>query len=124
MGLADGTYLVLEEKMASLLEKVLPWCSVINQDKYYYHEESSHHVRDIKDNLINWEVPQAFNMNQMYRDVLELQRKVRTGEILRVFYTIISNSAGTDTEEREERQAGRKFSTAVRTEDIFTNLDR
>ena len=62
--------------VASLLEKVLPRCSVLNQDKYYYQEDSGKHVRDNKSNFINWEVPQAFNMCQMYSDIKDLQIKV------------------------------------------------
>jgi len=61
--------------VASLLEKVLPRCSVLNQDKYYYQEDSGKHVRDNKSNFINWEVPQAFNMFQMYSDIKDLQIK-------------------------------------------------
>ena len=49
---------------------------MVNLDKYYYDEDSSHHVRDNKTNLINWEVLQAFNMNQMHRDIQDLQDKV------------------------------------------------
>jgi len=37
-------------------------------------------VRDKKTNLINWEVLPAFNMNQMYRDILDLQEKLRLTE--------------------------------------------
>ena len=32
--------------VASLLGKVLPWCQVVNQDKYYHEEDSSSHVRN------------------------------------------------------------------------------
>ena len=49
--------------VASKLEKMLPWCSVINQDKYYHGEDSCHHVRS--GNLINWEVLEAFDMKRM-----------------------------------------------------------
>lgn len=66
--------------LASLLEKVFPRVSVVNLDKYYYEEDSPHHVRDHKTNFINWEVLQAFNMNQMHRDIFNIQEKLRLAE--------------------------------------------
>ena len=63
--------------LASLLEKVFPRVSVVNLDKYYYEEDSPHHVRDHKTKFINWEVLEAFNMNQMHRDIFNIQEKVK-----------------------------------------------
>ena len=63
--------------LASLLEKVFPRASVVNLDKYYYEEDSPHHVRDHKTKFINWEVLEAFNMNQMHRDIFNIQEKVK-----------------------------------------------
>ena len=69
--------------VASKLEKMLPWCSVINQDKYYHGEDSCHHVRS--GNLINWEVLEAFDMNRMKEDISTvsqnlLMRKTLSGQ--------------------------------------------
>ena len=55
--------------VASMLEKVFPRCMVINQDAYYHEEESEKHVIDAATNMINWEVMEAFNMEQMHMDI-------------------------------------------------------
>ena len=82
--------------VASLLGKVLPWCQVVNQDKYYHEEDSSSHVRNKvilsrldnlnitslmliiqPTNLINWEVLEAFNMEKMKLDIEQIRQNVR-----------------------------------------------
>lgn len=65
--------------VASMLEKVLPWCSVINQDKYYHEEDSCHHVRSKNGNLINWEVLSAFNMKKMKEDISIVSKNLLKG---------------------------------------------
>ena len=55
--------------VASMLEKVLSSCIVINQDTYYHEDESEKHVKDPATNLINWEVMGAFNMEKMHKDI-------------------------------------------------------
>ena len=80
--------------VATMLEKSLPRCSIINQvhiryklhclnavqfgfqDAYYFEEESSLHVRDQKTNLINWEVLEAFDMEKMQRDISVIRKNV------------------------------------------------
>ena len=59
--------------VASMLEKVLPSCMVINQDNYYYEEDSEKHVKDPVTNMINWEVLEAFNMEKMHEDILNIR---------------------------------------------------
>ena len=95
--------------LASLLEKVLPRAAVVNLDKYYYEEDSSHHVRDNKTNFINWEVLQAFNMNQMHRDILDLQEKVKyifmsRRSLLKVGHTQLKLTERTSTVNSEVEQ--------------------
>ena len=69
----------------------------MNLDNYYYGEDSPHHVRDMKTNLINWEVLPAFNMNQMHRDILDLQEKVNHILCWEDFFSeILSLSVKTD----------------------------
>jgi len=63
--------------VASMLEKTLPWCSVINQDKYYYEEDSCHHVKSA--NMINWEVLSAFNMEKMKEDISVVSKNLLKG---------------------------------------------
>ena len=55
--------------VASMLERLLTRCVVINQDKYYHEDESDKHVKDPATNLINWEVMEAFNMEKMHKDI-------------------------------------------------------
>jgi len=62
--------------VAAMLEKALPLCTVINQDKYYYDDDSPHHIIDKKTNLINWEVLEAFNMDRMHLDITTLKQKM------------------------------------------------
>ena len=59
--------------VASMLEKVLPSCMVINQDTYYYDDDSDKHVKDPVTNLINWEVIEAFNMEKMHEDIINIR---------------------------------------------------
>ena len=47
------------------------------QDKYYHEEDSPHHVKDKKTNLINWEVLEAFDMKQMQLDINYITEKVK-----------------------------------------------
>ena len=69
----------------------------MNLDNYYYGEDSPHHVIDMKTNLINWEVLPAFNMNQMHRDILDLQEKVNHILCWEDFFSeILSLSVKTD----------------------------
>ena len=82
--------------VASLLGKALPWCQVVNQDKYYHEEDSGSHVRNKviqsrldnlniillmfiiqPTNLINWEVLEAFNMEKMKLDIEQIRQNVR-----------------------------------------------
>eukprot|EP00092_Neocalanus_flemingeri_P012956 GFUD01013958.1.p1 GENE.GFUD01013958.1~~GFUD01013958.1.p1 ORF type:complete len:227 (-),score=73.14 GFUD01013958.1:2-682(-) len=63
--------------VASMLERVLTSCVVINQDAYYHQEESDKHVRDPVTNMINWEVMEAFNMEQMHQDIISARQKLR-----------------------------------------------
>ena len=71
-----------------MLEKTLPWCSVINQDKYYYDEDSYHHVRSPNGNFINWEVLSAFNMKKMKEDISVISQNLLKGTPLRECNTI------------------------------------
>ena len=58
-----------KSSVASMLEKVLTSCMVINQDTYYYEEGSDKHVKDPVTHMINWEVLEAFNMGKMHNDL-------------------------------------------------------
>ena len=71
-----------------MLEKTLPWCSVINQDKYYYDEDSYHHVRSPNGTFINWEVLSAFNMKKMKEDISVVSQNLLKGTPLRECNTI------------------------------------
>ena len=77
-----------------MLENILPSCKVINQvkihlclhskqikftlfqDTYYHEDDSIHHIKDKKTNLINWEVLEAFNMEKMHLDINHIRQKV------------------------------------------------
>jgi len=62
--------------VAAMLENILPSCKVINQDTYYHEDDSIHHIKDKKTNLINWEVLEAFNMEKMHLDINHIRQKV------------------------------------------------
>ena len=46
---------------------------VINQDTYYYEENSDNHVKDPVTNMINWEVLESFNMEKMHNDITDIR---------------------------------------------------
>ena len=46
------------------------------QDTYYHEDDSIHHIKDKKTNLINWEVLEAFNMEKMHLDINHIRQKV------------------------------------------------
>jgi len=73
IGLSGGTCSG-KTSVASLLGKALPWCQVVNQDKYYHEEDSGSHVRNKPTNLINWEVLEAFNMEKMKLDIEQIRQ--------------------------------------------------
>ena len=79
--------------VASMLEKVLASCTVINQDTYYYEDESDKHVKDPATNLINWEVMEAFNMEKMHQDISNIRKnfKVLTITVSLVVYVSFTN---------------------------------
>lgn len=49
------------------------------QDKYYYEEDSNHHVRSTNGNFINWEVLSAFNMKKMKEDISVVSQNLLKG---------------------------------------------
>lgn len=55
--------------LANMIRKAFNRCEVLNQDSYYYLEESPHHLRDPVTKQINWEVLQAFDMDKMVSDL-------------------------------------------------------
>lgn len=55
--------------LSHLLGKLFHNSRVYRQDDFYYADDDPHHIRDKKTGFINWEIPTAFNMEKLVREL-------------------------------------------------------
>lgn len=55
--------------LSHLMGKLFYNSRIYKQDDFYYAEDDPHHIRDDKTGFINWELPTAFNMEKLVREL-------------------------------------------------------
>ena len=61
--------------LANALHRVIPNSIALNQDQYYWHDDSENHVLAEGINHINWELVSAFDNDRLIKEISSIAAK-------------------------------------------------